>query len=119
MSGFAVWALRREGILLKKHLAGEVELGTFSSPQYQTAVSSLNQTMAAVNALFGKNYRATVTFYQLCGELAHKKEQLLSLGDETGNRLIIQSLRSELTRLSPGALTFVPRASEVPRRGAG
>jgi RsiW-degrading membrane proteinase PrsW (M82 family) len=119
MSGFAIWTLRREGILLKKHLAGEVELGTFTSPQYQTAISSLSQTMAAVNALFGKNYGATVTFYQLCGELAHKKEQLLTLGDETGNGLIIQSLRSELTRLSPLALTFVPRASEAPRQGTG
>ena len=112
MSGFALWVLRHEGRLLKKHLAGEVVLGTLTAPQYQTAISSLNQTMAAVNALFSQKYNATVTFYQLCGELAHKKEQLLTLGDETGNGLLIQSLRSDLSRLSLQALTFVPRASE-------
>jgi protease PrsW len=119
MSGFAIWALRREGLLLRKHLAGEVELGTLTAPQFQTAISSLSQTMAAANALFGKSYRATVTFYQLCGELAHKKEQFLALGEESGNGLIIQSLRSDLTRLSPQALTFIPHAPEVPRQGAG
>ena len=40
-------------------------------------------------------------FYQVCGELAHKKEQLSNLGDEHGNTAIIQALRSELLTLAP------------------
>jgi hypothetical protein len=73
--------------------------------------------MASINALFSRNYAATVKFYQLCGELAHKKEQFLVVGDETENGLIIQTLRSELSRLGPDAQTFVPRNVEAPHRG--
>jgi protease PrsW len=119
MAGFAVWALWHEAAYLKQHLGQEVTLGTISSPQYQTAIYASRQTMAAFNALFSRKYAATVKFYQLCGELAHKKEQLLTVGDETGNGLIIQSLRTELRRLGPEALTFTPRALETPRKEAG
>jgi RsiW-degrading membrane proteinase PrsW (M82 family) len=109
MAGFAAWALWHEGAYLKKHLSEEVTLGTISSPQYQTAISSLNQTMAAINSLFSRKYASTVNFYQLCGELAHKKEQVIAVGDESGNNDIIQTLRSKLTQLSPYAQTYVPR----------
>jgi RsiW-degrading membrane proteinase PrsW (M82 family) len=119
MAGFAAWALRREATYLKKHLDEEVTIGTISSPQYQTAISSLRQTMASINALFGRNYASTVKFYQLCGELAHKKEQFLMVGDETGNGNIIQALRTELVRLSPDAQTFIPRLKEEHSRRPG
>jgi hypothetical protein len=46
----------------------------------------------------------TSRFYQVCGELAHKKEQLIKL-DERGNTRIIEQLRSELVALAPVAKT--------------
>ena len=119
MAGFAAWALGVKAHYLKKHLSEEVTLGTISSPQYQTAISSLAQTMAAINSLFSRKYAATVKFYQLCGELAHKKEQVLAVGDETGNGIIIQALRTEIMRLSPDAQTFVPRLRWSARRRPG
>ncbi len=119
MSGFAIWALRREAAYLKKHLTEEVTLGTITSPQYQTAISSLRQTMAAINALFSRKYATTAKFYQLCGELAHKKEQMVTVGDETGNGMVIETLRKDLMRLSPDAITFVPHSLEAPRERLG
>jgi hypothetical protein len=58
-----------------------------------------------MNALSSGSYRATARFYQVCGELAHKKEQLTKLGDESGNLAIIEKLRGELTQLAPQAKT--------------
>ncbi len=119
MAGFAAWALWHEGDYLKKHLSEEVTLGTISTSQYQTAISALGQMLAATNALLSRKYVATVKFYQLCGELAHKKEQQLVVGDENGNGLIIQSLRNELVKLGPEALTFIPRLKEECNREPG
>jgi len=109
MAAFAVWALHHEAVYLKKHLSEEVTLGTISAPQYQTAISSMRQTMASLNVLFTRKYAPTVKFYQLCGELAHKKEQMLVVGDENVNGLIVQSLRNELARLSPDVQTHTSR----------
>jgi RsiW-degrading membrane proteinase PrsW (M82 family) len=119
MAAFASWALWHEAVYLKKHLSEEVSLGTISSPQYQTAIYASRQTVASINALFSRKYAATVRFYQLCGELAHKKQQLLTVGDENGNGLIIQSLRTELVQLGPDVLTFIPRTMETPRGEPG
>jgi protease PrsW len=100
MAAFFAWAIWHEGKYLKTHLAEEVKLGIITPAQYQTAISSLAQTAAKINALFNGKYLATLNFYQSCGELAHKKEQLLTMGNEDGNTLIIQNLRRELARLS-------------------
>ena len=48
-------------------------------------------------------FRQTARFYQVLGELAHKKEQLTRVGEERGNSLIIAQLRGELTQLAPAA----------------
>jgi protease PrsW len=114
MAAFATWALWHEAAYLRKNLREEVTLGTLTPPQYQTAIYASRQTMASLNALFSRKYAATVKFYQLCGELAHKKEQQRVVGDESGNGLIIQSLRTELQRLGPDVLTFVPRVMSTP-----
>ena len=58
-----------------------------------------------MSALSSGSYRATARFYQVCGELAHKKEQFRKLGDEQGNVAIIEKLRGELTQLAPSAKT--------------
>lgn len=96
-----IWAVWREGKLLRAQLKEEVSLGLMTPAQYRTAASSWAQSFARLNALFSGRYRATARFYQVCGELAHKKQQFLKLGDEEGNRAIIQGYRNELAKLGP------------------
>lgn len=101
---FIVWMVFHERGILKRHLQEEVSSGLISPAQYRTAMS-FAQTGARLNALSSGNYLATARFYQVCGELAHKKEQLARLGNEKGNTGIIQNLRGELTLLAPRAKT--------------
>ncbi len=97
--------IRAEKHLLKKHLREEVTLGIISPTQYSTAISSLAQARASWKALSRGNLRQTMHFYQLCAELAHKKEQLELVGEEQENSRIISRLREELKLLSNQAST--------------
>lgn len=99
---FIVWMVFNERRLLQRHLQEEVGSGLISSAQYRTALS-FAQAGARLNALTAGSYFATSRFYQVCGELAHKKEQLAKLGDEYGNTAIIEKLRAELATLAPRA----------------
>jgi RsiW-degrading membrane proteinase PrsW (M82 family) len=99
---FAIWMIWRERGLLKKHLWEEVANGLISQKQYNTALSFF-QFGARFAALSSGAFGATARFYQVCGELAHKKEQLQKFGDEKGNTRIIQNLRAEMQRLAPQA----------------
>lgn len=101
---FIVWIVIHERNLLKRHLLEELEKGYISQPQYKSAISFF-QTNAHLSALLSGNYLKTARFYQVCGELAHKKEQFARLGEEQGNTGIIEKLRSELTALAPIAKT--------------
>jgi hypothetical protein len=76
--------------------------GRISQQQYNTATSFF-QANAHLAALSAGTFRPTSRFYQVCGELAHKKEQLAKVGDENGNTKIIENLRAELVRLAPQA----------------
>ena len=98
---FAIWMIRREGKLLPKHLADEVEAGRITSPQLRTAASPFGASMASFGALSRGKYRTTSRFYQVLGELAHKKEQFALHGDESGNMAIIEKLRHEMETLRP------------------
>ncbi len=100
MGGIAIWAVLHEQSYLRKHLMEEVNAGVIYPPQYQAACSTWRQTWARLTALFNGRYRATARFFQVCGELAHKKQQLAKVGDEGGNAAIIQNLRAELARLA-------------------
>lgn len=100
--GFIGFMVYKEQGLLKKHLREEVTSGLITENQYKTAVSFF-QFGARMAALSGGAYGATSRFYQVCGELAHKKEQLVRFGDERGNIAIIDKLRTELTSLAPKA----------------
>jgi protease PrsW len=73
-----------------------------SQRQYNSATSFF-QTNAHLSALTSGTFRSTARFYQVCGELAHKKEQLAKLGDENGNAKMIEKLRAELIQLAPQA----------------
>jgi RsiW-degrading membrane proteinase PrsW (M82 family) len=103
MLAFIIWIIVNERNILKRHLHEEVEKGYISQRQYQTAISFF-QTSAHLAALTSGSFMKTSRFYQVCGELAHKKEQLVKL-DERGNTRIIEQLRSELLALAPVAKT--------------
>lgn len=104
MLAFIVWIVVHERNLLRRHLLEELEKGYISQSQYHCAVSFF-QTNAHMSALLSGSYLKTARFYQICGELAHKKEQYAKLGDEQGNTGIIEKLRSELVTLAPIAKT--------------
>jgi len=100
MFGFIIWIISRERSVLKKQLAEEVNNGLLTPKQYNSAISFF-QTNVHLTALRAGTFRATSRFYQVCGELAHKKEQLVKVGDEGRNMKIIEQLRAELVQLTP------------------
>jgi RsiW-degrading membrane proteinase PrsW (M82 family) len=101
---FVLWAVWREQRNLIDQLRDEVANGSMSLAQYRTATSTFGSSFTRLRALFSGRYLATSRFYQVCGELAHKKVQLVKLGDESGNAAIIHKLRAELKLLAPNAL---------------
>ncbi|MES1240929.1 MAG: PrsW family intramembrane metalloprotease [Acidobacteriota bacterium] len=96
--------IRREGRLVGAHLKEEMDAGRLSPEQYRTASSSWARSGARLRALFRGRMGATRRFYQVCGELAHKKEQLARLGDEGRNTALVEQLRAELAGLSGQAV---------------
>jgi protease PrsW len=98
---FVVLVLYFEQRNLKRQLFPEIQVGSLSQTQYRTASSAWLQMFAKLSALFSGRYRKTARFYQVCGELAHKKNQAQKLGDEAGNAAIIQALRAEMASLAP------------------
>jgi protease PrsW len=102
MFAFVIWMIVTERNILKKNLRDEVSNGLISSKQYNSAISFF-QISPLVSGLTSGSFLATSRFYQVCGELAHKKEQLVKMGDEGGNQKIIENLRAELVQLAPRA----------------
>jgi len=102
MLAFIIWMIVRERDILKKHLVEEVNNGLISQKQYSTSISFF-QTNVHLAALTSGAFRPTSRFYQVLGELAHKKEQLSKVGNEKGNSQIIENLRAELMQLAPQA----------------
>ena len=102
MAVFIIWMIVHERNILKRQLAEEVNSGAISAGHYNTAISFF-QTNAHLSALTSGTFRSTSRFYQVLGELAHKKEQLQKHGDEGGNTQIIANLRAEMTQLAPAA----------------
>jgi RsiW-degrading membrane proteinase PrsW (M82 family) len=96
--------IRREGRLVGTQLKEEMDAGRLSPEQYRTASSSWARMGARLRALFRGRMGATRRFYQVCGELAHKKEQLARLGDEGRNIALVEQLRAELAGLSGQAV---------------
>ena len=99
---FVIWMVIYERNILKRHLHEELASGRISQQQYTTATSFF-QANAHLSALTSGSFRSTSRFYQVCGELAHKKEQLAKVGDESGNTSMIEKLRAELAQLAPQA----------------
>lgn len=103
MFGVIIWATWVEQRNLINHLREEAQNGLISPAQYRTACSAWSQGFARLTSLLAGRYFATNRFYQVCGELAHKKQQQLKLGDENGNIAVIQKYRAELARLASAA----------------
>lgn len=101
---FILWAVAQERKLLKKYLKEEYALELITAPQYHTATSAWKQTGARLRALSEGRFKATKRFYEVCGELAHKKEQLEKLGNERNNSEMIKKYRDELAVLKEEAL---------------
>lgn len=101
MFGFILYQINREKYWAGLYLREEVALNTITEDQYRVACSAFGQTRARWGALVRGDYRQTDHFYQLCGELSHKKRQLATLGDETGNQGHVDALRAELAQISP------------------
>ncbi len=101
---FAIWAIHREKNLLVRHLREEIAAGRISEAHYRTATSSWAQVRARLSAFTSGRYRNTARFYQVCGELAHKKEQFGKLGEREHTETI-RHLQEELARLAPRAQT--------------
>lgn len=100
MAAFLLWMLAREQHLLERLLRSEMRAGVITAEQYDIACSAWKQTMARLRALPRGKFRETRRFYQLCGELVHKKYQLATLGDEGGNTRAVEELRMQLAQLS-------------------
>lgn len=98
-----LWAgwMEQKNIIL--HLREEVQLGIITVEQYRTASSFFAHSMVWMSSIFSGKFKATSRFYQVIGELAHKKEQLRKHGEESGNSALIQKYRQELSALSPRA----------------
>jgi protease PrsW len=102
MLAFIIWMILHERNILKRQLAEEVRNGLISPQQYDSAISFF-RTNTLLSALTSGSFRQTTRFYQVCGELAHKKEQLVNMGEERGNSSTITQLRGELVQLAPRA----------------
>jgi protease PrsW len=100
---FILFIISRERAMVTTYVREEVDLGVITPIQYRTACSAWSQTAARIGAFFGGNYATTSRFYQVCGEISHKKRQFARLGDERGNTRMIEALREELRSLSTRA----------------
>jgi RsiW-degrading membrane proteinase PrsW (M82 family) len=98
---FILWSIGRERNLLVKYLADEILQGSLTQGQFQTACSAGRQEWIKFKSLFAGNFPKTREFYQLCGELAHRKFIHAKMGQEFDNAEQIQALRDKLHVLSP------------------
>jgi hypothetical protein len=101
MLGFIFFMINREKKMVMRYLGEEVQYGILTYPQYTTACSPTARFRAELAAIGQRRYRITSRFYQLCGEITHKKHQMLTLGNEENNMATIDQIRAELRQLSP------------------
>ncbi len=95
-----VWAITRERTRMRVYLRDEVEHGVLTGAQYEVACSAFTRSMARFGSIGSGTFWQTRRFYQVCAELAQKKEQLEKYGDERGNAAQIEKLRAELVKLA-------------------
>lgn len=98
----ALLYLRKEGRWIDRGLTEEVQRGTLGEADFQL-LRSARQRVRTRWAALGKGgwnaYRLVGRYFQCATELAFKKQQLRSYGDEGGNVVEIQRLRTALVAL--------------------
>ncbi|MFV9503061.1 MAG: PrsW family intramembrane metalloprotease [Oscillochloridaceae bacterium umkhey_bin13] len=92
--GVVFWALLRERNWMRLYLREEVAAGLMSEVQYREACSLRGRLLPRFYS------HETRRFYTLCAELAQKKHQLATLGDERGNAARVKALRAQLQTLT-------------------
>jgi hypothetical protein len=90
----------REQEWIQEYLPEEVELGTFTESQYASMSSLSRQITSLWKARRHGAWRETRRFFQLAGELSHKKRQLIREIAVPESDQIIQDLRAQLHCLS-------------------
>lgn len=100
MFAFVVYTVTRERHVLEKFLREEVALGTLTEAQYRQTLSFTHRTFDPLVKIFQGQYFLVRRFYQLCGELAHKKAQHQQVEDDINYQKWIEAYRSELSQIS-------------------
>ncbi len=98
-------AITRDRARLRLYLRDEMERGVISSAQYEVACSAFTRALARFGSVGSGSFWQTRRFYQVCAELAQKKEQLAKYGGERGNAAAVEKLRAELAQLAAVAKT--------------
>jgi len=102
--GIMIWAVGRERMWIRSHLKQEVKNGLISPQQYKVVLSPLNRYMARMRGIGKGQFQKTRKFYQLCTELAYKKQQMDRVGSSRGNtEEDIRQLRNQIAQLAPEA----------------
>ncbi len=97
-----IWALWQEKQWIRRYLADEVERGTLSRWQYETASSGRARFLYCYQILRDRglgDYRAATRFYRQCSELAYKKHHYELLQEPHAEEMT-DELRSILAELS-------------------
>lgn len=100
MAIFCGFMVRHEKTLLQNHLKEELESAVITPKQYQMACSVRARSQVWFHSKIQKNQNDQRRFFQVCAELAHKKNQFNRLGNEKNNLEIIHELRSEMMALA-------------------
>lgn len=100
MLGFILLMMFVERYKIQKHLQPEVELGTLTQDQYDTAQSIFRILGIRFQSFFQGHFRKTARFYRKTAELALKKDLKDRLGETGHYGRIIQDLRKEVKALS-------------------
>lgn len=98
--GVIIWATARERQRMTIYLKDEVQRGTLSSEQYRTAISAWKQVLARIRSIPKQQLQQTHRFFQLCGDLCHKKQLPRYKQTQDERTELISSIRKEIAMLS-------------------
>lgn len=100
MFAFVIYTVYRERRLLEYYLKEEIELGTLSETQFYKTISFTRRLVDPLLGAFNGKYALVNRFYQLSGELAHKKAQSAQFKDDIDYQKWINRYRAELSKIS-------------------
>jgi len=102
MTIIAFWLIGRERQWLVAELQPEVASGLLTQQEFDVLTSSLRRGRLRLTALTGRGwpaYRRLGRFFQAATDLAFKKHELRSFGEERGNSAEIARLRVQVQQL--------------------